>query len=114
MSGSFFSFTAPARCEADCQQACDRFGRVVRYRVRADAPSLRSPQLECLQEEPSRVHASAPKPATRAAVPDLRAVINLCCDAAVTHQANPADNRAAPETRAPFGHDLESQSVFVG
>src|SRR6266487_5133522 len=114
MSGSFLSFTGRARCEADYQQACVRFGRVVRYRVPADAPSLRFPQLECLQEEPSRVRALAPKPVTHVAGPDLRAVTNQCCDVAATRRANPADNRGAPGTRAPFARYLESRSMFVG
>src|SRR4029453_5001699 len=113
MSGSF-AFTGPARCGADYQQACARFGRGVRYRVPTRAPGLRFPQLECLQEEPCRVPASMPMPGTRAAGPGLRAVINRCCDVAATRQADPADNRAEQGTRALFAHYLESRSMFAG
>src|SRR5436189_6174784 len=100
MSGSFLTFTGPARCEVDYQRACVRSVRVVRCHAPAGAPSLGSPQLEYLREEPCRVHASAPMPGMRASGPALPAATNPYCDVAATRPANPAGNRAEQGTRA--------------
>src|SRR5215813_10431852 len=113
MSGSFFAFTGPARCEEDYQQACVRSCRVARCRDPADAPSPKSPQLEYLQEEPCRVRELKPMPVTRASGRELNRLANRYYAFVFTHRADPSDNLAGHGTRAPFALYLESREMYA-